>query len=130
MPVPDTSVLAALFDADHPRHTEARRLVGAPGVLHVSGGVVAELTTLLRRRANDVGLDGNRVAREALEQLEKLGGFRLATDYDTEAASRLYRDNAALSYVDAWGIALAVGLGEELLTLDERQRKAYQEARQ
>lgn len=129
MPVPDTSILVALFDADHPQHARALSVVGAPGTLHVTGGVLAELTTVLRRRGNDVGLQGDRIAREAVERLEGLQGFRHATEYDAPAVSRLYRSHDGLSYVDAWGIMLALGLREELLTLDARQRTVHRRER-
>ncbi|MGH2669845.1 MAG: PIN domain-containing protein [bacterium] len=129
MPVPDTSILVPLFDADHPHHARARRAVGAPGPLHVSGGVLAELTTVLRRRGSDVGLDGELIAREALERLEALQGYRHASEYDAVAVSRLYRTHSGLSYVDAWGIALALGMDEQLLTLDARQRAVYRRER-
>lgn len=129
MPVVDTSVLVPLFDADHSRHDDARRLVAAPILLRVTGGVLAELTTVLRRRGKDAGLDGARIAREALVQLEGLRGFRHSTDYDPEAVSRTYASHAGLSYVDAWGIVLAMETGEELLTFDEDQTAAYREER-
>jgi predicted nucleic acid-binding protein len=125
MPVLDTSVLVPLFDADHPDHAQARERVGAPILLHVSGGVIAELTTVLRRRAKDAGLDGSRVAREALSKLEGLRGFRHAASYDADAVSRVYQAHSALSYVDALGIVLALDLGEPLLTFDDRQMAAY-----
>jgi predicted nucleic acid-binding protein len=127
MPVIDTSVLVPLFDADHPRHAEARQLVAAPVLLHVTGGVLAELTTVLRRRGKDAGLDGARVAREALVQLEALHGFRHVIDYDAEAVSRAYAQHSALSYVDAWGVVLALEMGEDLMTFDDRQLAAYVE---
>lgn len=125
MPVPDTSVLVPLFDADHPRHQDARRQVGAPVMLHVTGGVLAELTTVLRRRAKDTGLDGARTAREALRHLESLRGFRHAVTYDATEVSRVYKAYETLSYVDAMGIVLALELGDPLLTFDDTQSKAY-----
>lgn len=127
MPVVDTSVLVPLFDADHPHHHDARQLVAAPILLYVTGGVLAELTTVLRRRGKDVGLDGARIAREALGQLEKLQGFRHVTDYDPGSVSRTYAAHAGLSYVDAWGIVLAMDMGEDLISFDERQMAAYRE---
>lgn len=125
MPVPDTSVLVPAFDADHPRHAEARRMLGAPILLHVTGGVLSELTTVLRRRANDVKVDGAKVAREALAKLEALEGFRHATGYDAEAVSRVYLAHSALSYVDAVGIVLALDLDDELMTFDDAQAAAH-----
>ena len=127
MPVVDTSVLVPLFDADHPRHQEAKILVAKPILLHVTGGVLAELTTVLRRRGKDVGLDGARIAREALIHLEGLRGFRHATDYEPESVSRTFGAHPSLSYVDAWGIVLAMDMGEDLLSFDERQMAAYRE---
>lgn len=129
MPVADTSVLVPLFDADHPHHAQARRAVEAPGTLLVSGGVLGELTTVLRRRAKDIGLDGDRIAREALGKLESLAGFRHADAYDATAVSRIFQAHAGLSYVDAWGVALAIETGDELLTLDSRQRAVYRRER-
>lgn len=125
MPVVDSSVLVPAFDADHPRHVEARDELAHPVLLHVSGGVLAEVTTVLRRRAHDVGSDGAKVAREALTRLEGLAGFRHATSYDADEVSRIYSAHTALSYVDALGIVLAIGLRDDLLTFDEAQAKAY-----
>lgn len=125
MPVVDSSVLVPAFDADHPRHAEARDALARPILLQVSGGVLAEVTTVLCRRANDVGSDGAKVAREALARLEGLAGFRHATSYDADEVSRVYGAHTALSYVDALGIVLAIDLREDLLTFDDAQAKAY-----
>ena len=124
MPVLDTSVLVPAFDADHPRHKEARQLLAGPALLHVSGGVLSELTTVLRRRANDSGLAGAKVARDALACLEGLSGFRHAAAYDADAVSRVYQAHASLSYVDALGIVLALDTGYALITFDDAQAAA------
>ncbi|HUR70159.1 MAG TPA: PIN domain-containing protein [Candidatus Thermoplasmatota archaeon] len=129
MPVVDSSVLVPAFDADHPRHAEARGKLGTTSLLHVSGGVLAEVTTVLRRRANDIGSDGSKVAREALVRLEELAGFRHATSYDPDEVSRVYQAHAALSYVDAMGIVIAIRLDDELLTFDDAQSKALKKER-
>jgi predicted nucleic acid-binding protein len=129
MPVLDTSVLVPAFDADHPRHHEARELLAAPALLHVNAGVLGELTTVLRRRANDVGLEGSKVARDALAKLESLAGFRHATSYDPDTVSHVYRAHSSLSYVDAIGIVLALELDEELLTFDDGQAAALKRER-
>ncbi|MFA5862833.1 MAG: PIN domain-containing protein [Candidatus Thermoplasmatota archaeon] len=125
MPVPDTSVLVPIFDADHPLHEKARAQIGAPVLLHVTGGVLAELTTVLRRRGNDVGLDGSRIARECLGELEQLRGFRHASPCDGAEVTRVFKAHSSLSYVDAWGIVLALELGDTIITFDERQASAF-----
>lgn len=125
MPVVDSSVLVPAFDADHPRHGEARGKLATTSLLHVSGGVLAEVTTVLRRRANDLGLDGSNVARDALARLEELAGFRHVTSYDADEVSRVYQAHAALSYVDAMGIVIAIVLDDELLTFDDAQSRAH-----
>lgn len=129
MPVVDSSVLVPAFDADHPRHAEAREKLATTSLLHVSGGVLGEVTTVLRRRANDVGSEGSKVAREALARLEELAGFRHATSYDADEVSRVYQAHPTLSYVDAMGIVLAIGLGEDLLTFDDAQERAHKKER-
>lgn len=129
VPVIDTSVLVPLFDADHPLRSKAQGLTKAPGVLAVCGGVLAELTTVIRRRGKDVGLDGDQIAREALAHLEALRGFRHIDAYDARAVSQLYREVPGLSYVDAWGVVIAIEMDEELLTFDTRQADAYRHAR-
>lgn len=129
MPVVDSSVLVPAFDADHPRHAEARGKLATTSLLHVSGGVLAEVTTVLRRRANDMGSDGSKVARESLARLEELAGFRHATTYDADEVSRVYLAHATLSYVDAMGIILAIGLNDELLTFDDAQARAHKRER-
>ena len=129
MPVLDTSVLVPAFDADHPRHAEARKLLAGPSLLHVSAGVTAELTTVIRRRASDAGLPGAKVAREALARLEALAGFRHAASYDAEAVSQVYHTHASLSYVDALGIVIALGIDDDLLTFDDAQAAAYRRER-
>lgn len=129
MPVVDSSVLVPAFDIDHPRHAEARAELAKTGLLHVSGGALAEVTTVLRRRANDMGSDGSKFAREALARLEELAGFRHATSYDAEEVSRVYQKHSTLSYVDAIGVVLAVGLGDDLLTFDDAQARAHKRER-
>lgn len=129
MPVVDTSVLVPAFDADHPNHERARRALAEPGALHITGGVIAEFTTVLRRKGNDAGEDGALIAREALASLEALPGFRHAVSYDVGKASRLFHATPSLSYVDAWGIVLAEALGEGLVTFDAEQAAASRERR-
>lgn len=125
MPVIDTSFLMAVFDEEHPRHKQAHRLLRKASVLHVSGGVMGEFITIVRRRANDVGLDGEAVARDLLEQVESLRIMRHAGLEAPLEVSRIYRENKGLSYVDAWGIALAKGRKEELYSFDRKQRAVH-----
>jgi predicted nucleic acid-binding protein len=125
MPVIDTSFLMALFDEDHPRHKEARRLMRSPDAMYVSGGVLGEFTTIVRRRANEVGLDGEEVARELLMRLQSLRHVHHATFEDASEISRIYRENRGIGYVDAWGVALACSRKERLYSFDRRQKVVY-----
>lgn len=129
MAVVDASMLIALFDASHSRHAEARQAIARHPTLDVCGGIIGETTRILRRTANLNGQDGNRVARQALASLRSMPGYRLFSSYDEAAAAGLYQANTSLSYVDAWGIQVALEAREELLTIDDGQRKAWLKAR-
>ncbi|MHB8584735.1 MAG: PIN domain-containing protein [Thermoplasmatota archaeon] len=125
MPIYDSSVLVPLFDQDHPLHEKARKEVARPEMVYVSGGVLTEVSSVLRRRANLVGLDGNAVARDAVRALAAMQGFRHAPHHDPALVAEIYEAHQTLSHVDAWGIALALSTAEDLATFDERQRKAF-----
>ncbi len=129
MPVIDTSFLVAVFDEDHPRHQSARQKMKTDSLLYLNGGVIGEFTTIVRRHANDAGLDGEQVARELLERLETLQTVRYSSMEDPAAVSRVYRDNRGISYVDAWGVALAHALKEDLYTLDGKQATVFKKTR-
>lgn len=123
MAILDTSLLVALFDLDHPHHKPAREAVLGHGVWHVSGGVLAEFTQAIRRLTNEQGSDGNAAARQALESLRAFSGYRTIQEYDEPHVARIHATAPGMSYVDAWGVSLAVTRQEPLLTLDGRQRR-------
>lgn len=129
MAIIDTSVLVPLFDADHPQHHDAQRLAREHNPWHISGGVLSEFTRVVRRLTNLRGEDGNQAARRALAVLEEYAGYRPLADYDAALASRIFRMDDGMSYVDAWGIALSYARSEPLLTLDRRQRSILKRIR-
>lgn len=129
MAVVDTSVLVAAFDDEHPRHRAARAALAKQAAVVVHGGILEELTRVMRRAANQAGLDGNQVARAVLATLRASPGYRLAADYDEAATAQRFAENPPLSYVDAWGIEVAHATGQELLTFDRDQERAWKAAR-
>ncbi len=121
MAIVDTSLLVPLFDRGHANHTQARRQAAEHSIWHISCGVLAEFTQVIRRIANDHAQDGNVAARRALEALREMTGYRPIESFDEPLIARIYAMDPALSYVDAWGIAAALERQEPLLTLDDHQ---------
>lgn len=101
MPAIDADALVALHTSTHPQHGEARRRFEAAGHIHAHPSVLAEFTTVMRRQATRQGLDGNKVAREALQSVLAQPRVRLSIDVDHGDAIRRYLANAALSFTDA-----------------------------
>lgn len=128
MPVVDASVLVPAFDADHPLHGRARKLLAAAGRVAIHPGTLAELSTVLRRQANLKGLDGANVARNAVRALRSLPGMRDTGDNLAVAATRRYLESKELSFVDAWTIEAALADRDELLSLDRAQVAAWKTA--
>lgn len=129
MTILDTSILIPLLDGSHPHHSEARERVARSPVWQVPAGVISELCLVVRRSANRQALDGNSMARRMLTALEAMPAFRCLTAYDSRLASRIYLEHPSLSYVDAWGIAVALDRQEPLLTLDETQQRVFERLR-
>lgn len=125
MAVVDTSALLPLFDTEHPNHAQAKAALSSIKRIAVPGGVLTELTRLLRRLANQQGLNGNTVAREALHALRTLPGFRDTGDGLASVTQKRYAAQSNLSYVDAWGIEAARADRDELLTFDATQAAAW-----
>lgn len=121
MAIVDTSLLVPLVDRGHPHHARARRKATDHSIWHITGGVLAEFTQVIRRIANDQAQDGNAAARKALDALRETTGYRPLVTFDEPLIARIYSMDPALSYVDAWGIAVALERQEPLLTLDEHQ---------
>lgn len=125
MAVADTSALVPLFDADHVHHGRARRALTGHARLLVPTVALAELTTYLRRAAQDVGLDGNQVARQAVQELLALPGVEERQAYDGAAGHRLYLAPGKLSFSDAVVIATALRYGDELVTFDAHMARRW-----
>lgn len=94
-------------------------------VVHVPSVAMAELMLVLRRLANNHGQDGNEFARSCLRDLMSRPGVQECQEYPTGPARQHFYSSHTLSYVDAVGIALALHLEQELVTLDERQRSIW-----
>ncbi|MBW3581892.1 MAG: PIN domain-containing protein [Euryarchaeota archaeon] len=129
MAIFDTSVLLSLFDPGHVHHAKAREATESHTLWHVTPGVLAELTQVVRRHANARGTDGSALSRRLLETLETTTSYRPLAQHDPEFVSRIFQIHAELSYVDAWGIAVALDRVEPLVTFDERQRAVWESLR-
>lgn len=125
----DTSVLIPILDRLHTSHDKARDATNKHTIWHIPAGVVQELTQVVRRRMNARSGDGNTAARQALDGLESASAYRYLPGHDPEFVSRIYHAHPALSYVDAWGIAVALDRVEPLVTFDERQRAVWESLR-
>lgn len=128
MAVVDTSVLLPLFDVAHANHARARAALSAVDRIATHGGVLAELTRLIRRRAILRGLDGNAASRQAIGALRGLPGFRDTGDGLGAKVAQRYAAETGLSYADAWGIEAALADRDALLTFDARQAAAWRKA--
>lgn len=129
MAVVDTSILVPLFDAAHVNHAKAKAALSGINRLAIPGGVLAELTRLIRRLAKRQGLDGNQAAREAIHALRALPGFRDTGDGLATVTEARYALESNLSYVDAWGIEAALADRDDLLTFDAHQAAAWRKAK-
>lgn len=103
----DTGALMAVFDADHPRHDWAREAFRDADQVLLHPCVLAETSTLLRRRINGVGKDGNKGARDAIRLLRAEPRCRLIAGIDHDAVTRRYLADHQLSFVDAVVLELA-----------------------
>lgn len=74
-------------------------------------------------------MDGNLVAQRALDALESTGAYRYVAEHDGQLVSRIYHSTPGLSYVDAWGIALALDRVEPLVSFDNRQLEVLERLR-
>lgn len=128
MAVVDTSVLLPLFDMGHANHAKAKAALSDIERIATHGGVLAELTRLIRRRAILRGMDGNIAAREAVRALRALPGFRDTGDGLGAKVERRYAAETGLSYADAWGIEAALADRDDLLTFDAKQAAAWRKA--
>ncbi len=101
MPAIDADAVVALHTSSHPNHREARRKFEAASQVYVHPSVVTEFTTVLRRQANKHGLDGNQIAREALQSFMAQPRVQLSVDVDHGDATQRYLANRTLSFTDA-----------------------------
>ena len=101
MPAIDADAMVALHTSTHPSHIEARRKFEAVGQVYLHPSVVTEFTTVLRRQANKQGLDGNAIAREALQSFMAQPRVQLSIDVDHGDATLRYLANRDLSFTDA-----------------------------
>lgn len=125
LPVADTNVLVALLDRDHPHHGRAASDLSGHERVLLPTVVLAELTTYLRRTAKDAGLDGNRIARDAVHELLGAAGVHHATSFDADRALRLFARRGRLSLADAVVIATATRHSEGLVCYDRAMQAAF-----
>jgi predicted nucleic acid-binding protein len=101
MPAMDTDAAIALVTTTHPHHAEAVRQFEDAVQIYLHPSVVSEFTTVLRRQANQAGLDGNQVARQTLARLLEQPRVRLETGIDHDHAVDRYHASPPLSFTDA-----------------------------
>lgn len=117
MTVVDTSVLLALVDAADIHHAKAMERV-AEGPIVVTRTDLAEVATVVRRRAAARGDPGNRVARVALRALLSRHNVREAAPPRLERIMALYEAHENLSFNDASTLATSLALAEPFVSFD------------
>lgn len=85
----------------------------------VTMGSLVEVTTVLRRVAEDRGLDGNQAARDGLRKIRSHAAYREAGSVDAADVAALYESEPKLSLVDAWNIVASERCREPFVTFDE-----------
>ena len=101
MPAIDTDALVALHTSTHPHHSAARRMFEEAPQVYLHPSVATEFTTVLRRQANKAQLDGNKVAREALQGVLAQPRVQLSVDVSHKDATLRYLSSHGLSFTDA-----------------------------
>jgi predicted nucleic acid-binding protein len=101
LPAIDSDAVVALMTTTHPHHAEARRQFDAASHIYLHPSVITEFTTVLRRQAKKNGLDGNAVAREALDTLLKQPRVTIELGIDHHQAADRYAKTTTLSFTDA-----------------------------
>lgn len=131
MPVLDTSVLVAFFNADDPLHERARaHLAGLAGAT-IPHPVLVELVQVIEHRVRK-GL-GSRPARKAARDvyraIEASPALAVEPPRGLARAGSLFLSDERLSLVDAVVIAHALEAGDDIVTYDRKQAGAFQAAR-
>lgn len=122
--VVDTSVLFAALHKNDRHHAKAAAMLAGHLGLEVPPAVFAETETTIRKKA---GLD---VARATLPAFLKGNPHIGVMDADLHpAAMGVWQRHGRLSYTDCHAIAGALLLGDELITLDERQAAVWRQER-
>lgn len=129
MPVLDTSVLLEALDGSTARCEQARRALAKARPLWVPAATLVEGLQILRQRARAVGVDGNVVSREALAYIRSHHGYRMPPAPSEPSVSALFLGDSTLSYADCLIVQTAVEAGDELLTYDMNQKRAFRRAK-
>ena len=119
----DTSVLVAAFSRDVHTH-RAEALLAEPNVWIVSDWAAAEFSAAIRLKCRQglVGVDALDLLETGFDQWRDALGFPCPIEpVDIGGARRLVRRHSTLRAPDALHIAVALRLGAEFATFDERQ---------
>lgn len=118
MTVADTSFLVAFFDRDDPRHGQTRQAFAETMRVLIYTEVLVETLGVIKAKA------GRSAAQAALEDLVRLANVEWVQESDVPATYRTYREEKALSFVDAAVVHHCLRLGLEPLTYDDAQLRA------
>lgn len=129
MAVVDTSVLVPLFDNRHAQHAKAVARLADVTDLGVVAPSLQELASVLRREGKARGLDGGQIARQAVARLRAQPRFQDKGAGVAAAACGRFVASPGLSLADCWAIEAALADGDELVTFDANQAKAWQAAK-
>lgn len=120
MNVLDASVITDALAAVGPAGDQAREVLAREPLLHVPAIMTVEVTSALRSRVRRGVLDAH-VAGLAAERAVSL---RTRDDTFAPLLARVWELRDAVTAYDAWWVALAEALKADLVTADERLRRA------
>lgn len=125
--VVDSSFLVALLNREDAHHEEARRRYEEHGPQTINQPVLTEFLLYIhfRVRKERGERSGHEAARQALGALVHELRFRVQPLEDQEGAFRVFREQPALSFPDAAGVADALAKAASLWTFDEQQARMH-----
>lgn len=131
MAAADTSWILPLLNKSDPRHGKIRKAARGLTNILLPSLVLAEIlqVTEFETRKQSGAKAGADAARKVYRALKENRAFEIVADYDVDVADEVYTRYGKLSYVDAAGVALALGRQTELLSLDEDQVEAMRSFR-
>lgn len=129
MTVFDSSALVPLFLSSHANKAKAQAKLREAEVVWLHATVLAETAQVLRRAGRLAGLDGSKLARQAVLDLLDQPRCRIIERLDHAAAVQRYTEDARLSLVDSFVVQAAIELGTEPQAFDQSLLKAWREAK-